>query len=213
VNLHSIVSGHVAAVNPFLTLGLQVSVGSVLDSGYVPRPGFATPGRFSASLANGVLTVEDVPAAGVVQVGQTLADDTGVLEPGTVIIEQGTGRGGAGTYYVTGAQTVPTESMSTFVKIKGQVQPVSNALRRDQSLNLEGVTKSVYTNGLMSGVVRAALKGGDQLTLPDGSVWLVTAVPEEWNLTAGWTLAVITLQTDAIVGPGSQSDAQPAGVP
>ena len=112
-------------------------MGSVLDSGYVPRPGFATPGRFSASLANGVLTVEDVPAAGVVQVGQTLADDTGVLEPGTVIIEQGTGRGGAGTYYVNPTQTsgsgtinatgnIETKWIAMSSGLPGEVVKISN---------------------------------------------------------------------------------------
>ena len=42
--------------------------------------------------------------------------------------------------------------------------------------------------------LRVLLKGGDLVTLSDGSVWLVTLVPEPWNLTAGWTRALITLQ-------------------
>jgi hypothetical protein len=39
--------------------------------------------------------------------------------------------------------------------------------------------------------VRTDQKGGDLLTMPDGSVWLVAMVLEHW---ADWTSVAITLQ-------------------
>lgn len=93
------------------------------------------------------------------------------------------------------ADFVPVPSYAAPITVLAQVQPLSTRdLQQLEGINLGGEMRSVYLNGIVNGVVRVLLKGGDLITLPDGTIWLVTMVPEAWNLTAGWTKAVITLQ-------------------
>lgn len=85
------------------------------------------------------------------------------------------------------------------VTVLVQVQALSGRdLRQVEGLNLQGTLRSIYINGEIDGVVRVALKGGDLITLPDCSVWLVTLVPEPWTTTAGWTKAIMTLQVQPV---------------
>lgn len=91
----------------------------------------------------------------------------------------------------------PTPQYAAPVTILAQIQALSGRdLRQLDGLNLNGTLKTIYVNGTLDGTERTSLKGGDLVTLPDSTVWLVTVVPEPWNLTAGWTKAVITEQND-----------------
>jgi hypothetical protein len=65
---------------------------------------------FTGSITGSTLTVTGV-SYGSLAVGQLL-QDAGLLLTGTTITAFGTGTGGAGTYTVSRAQTVPSESMS-----------------------------------------------------------------------------------------------------
>jgi len=38
------------------------------------------------------------------------------------------------------------------------------------------------------------VKGGDLITEPDGTVWLVTTELEAWSASAGWTKVAVTQQ-------------------
>lgn len=79
--------------------------------------------------------------------------------------------------------------------IQAQVQALTSAeLSQVDGLNLQGEKLSIYANGLLEGVSRPDNTGGDLVTLPDGSVWLVILVPENWQRTAGWTKAAICRQ-------------------
>ncbi len=81
------------------------------------------------------------------------------------------------------------------VSVLAQVQALSGRdLRQIEGLNLQGTLRAIYVDDGIDGVERVTLKGGDLITLPDCSVWLVTLVPEPWKTTAGWTKAIITLQ-------------------
>jgi hypothetical protein len=124
MNLHSIVSGAVGAVNPQITISLQSSTGSTTNADGSRTPAYAEP-----------------------------------------------------------------------VSLTAQVQPLTNRdLRQIEGLNLQGTLMAIYINGNLDGVVRVLMKGGDLITLPDGSVWLISQVLEGFALTAGWTKAVMTLQ-------------------
>lgn len=143
-------------------------------------------------------TVLNVSAAssGRLQPGQTLADGGSVLLPGTLITGQLTGSsGGVGLYTISQPQTVASEAMTTSLSLFAQVQPVATGdVRHLDALNIQGKLKTVYYNGDLNGGVRVSLKGGDLVTLADGSIWLVTDVPESFYMTAGWSKVVITLQ-------------------
>lgn len=86
----------------------------------------------------------------------------------------------------------PTYSTTTML---GQVQALTSAeLAQVDGLNIQGEKLAIYVNGNLEGVSRPDNAGGDLVTLPDGSVWLVTLVDENWARTSGWTRAVIVRQ-------------------
>lgn len=131
---------------------------------------------------------------GVLLPGQTLADTSGLLTDGTIITGAGPG-GGLGLYPLSDQQTVPSETMTTSMSIIAQLQPLSaSELRHMDMLNLQGTHKAFYFSVWIRGIVRVTLKGGDLLTLIDGSVYLVNQPLEDWVLTSGWTHVVGTLQ-------------------
>lgn len=101
----------------------------------------------------------------------------------------------ASTGFAQDASYKQVPSYAAPVSVTAQVQPLSGKdLRQIEGLNLQGTLKAIYINGAIDGIVRVAAKGGDLVTLPDSSVWLVSQILEDFNLTAGWTKAVITLQ-------------------
>lgn len=89
-----------------------------------------------------------------------------------------------------------------FQKVEGvslQVQALSGGeLRHADSLNIQGVKRSVYLDGTVNGVRRALGKGGDILAF-GGSFWLVVDVTEPWD-TSGWCKVIVTEQTNAPEG-------------
>lgn len=67
------------------------------------------------------------------------------------------------------------------VTYSGQVQPLSTGdLRHLDALNIQGVERVIYISGAYKAVVRSDAVGGDLVTLPDGTNWLVTVVFEQW---------------------------------
>lgn len=144
--------------------------------------------------ASTVLAVSSI-TQGVPQVGQTVAGSG--VSAGTLITGQISGNtGGTGLYSLSQQQTVsPAVTMGTSVSIVAQVQPQSGAsLRHTDALNLQGSFRELYANLPITAGVRMSLKGGDLVTLPNGSVWLVQQVPEPFFSTAGWQRVTIVLQ-------------------
>lgn len=79
-----------------------------------------------------------------------------------------------------------------------QVQPMSyRDLQQVQGLNLNGQKRAIYVNGNWRGVSRASQQGGDLITMPDGTVWMVVQELEDWFATAGWSKVAVTLQNNA----------------
>jgi len=65
-----------------------------------------------------------------------------------------------------------------------------------EGLNLAGVRQALYVDGNIEGVNRPDARGGDMFKLPDGTVWLVVHVLENWSRTAGWTKVAVSQQND-----------------
>lgn len=129
MNLHALVSGSVAAVNPHVTVSVQVSTGSTVQADGTRVPTYAA--------------AVDVPA---------------------------------------------------------QVQPLSfRDLQQMDSLNISGTRKAFYLYGRVDGLVRDERKGGDLITMADGTVWLVALISEQWyeGATAAWCKALATLQNES----------------
>jgi len=124
VNLHSIVSGAIAAINPMVIATLRASAGSTT----------APDGRRVAAYADPV-------------------------------------------------------------NVRCQVQSLQyNDILQLDALGIQGSKSKIYVNGQWQGIVRSDRRGGDLITMPDGKVYLVTLVLEDW---ADWCCVAVTLQTDA----------------
>ena len=85
-----------------------------------------------------------------------------------------------------------------------QVQELTTRdLRQLEALNVQGSMRTLYISGELDAIIRVSQKGGDLITLGDGSVWLTTSVLEQFyeGTTPNWVKVAITLQTDAVPVP------------
>ncbi len=96
------------------------------------------------------------------------------------------------TGYTTAPDGVRTPTYATPVVAPVQVQALTfEEMKKLDGLNIQGVRRKIYLNGNWESLVRVNQQGGDLITLPDGSVWLIALVFETWP---DWTSAAITLQ-------------------
>lgn len=92
------------------------------------------------------------------------------------------------------ANGVRTPIYAPAVERLAQLQPMTfRDIQQIEGLNLQGTRMSLYLYGLSDGLVRPTRKGGDLVTLPDRSVWLVALVFEQWP---DWAKCAITLQNE-----------------
>lgn len=99
------------------------------------------------------------------------------------------------TGYATAPSGKRTPNYSDPVPIGVQVQALSyKDLVQIDGLNLNGEKRAIYVDSDWKGVARPQAQGGDLITLPDGRVWLVVQVLENWHDTDGWTKVAVTLQ-------------------
>ena len=81
------------------------------------------------------------------------------------------------------------------VTLTAQVQALTTTdLRKLDGLNIQGSMRKIYFPGTISAVSRFSQKGGDLVTLPDGTVYLTTAVLEQWP---DWVAVAVTMQNGA----------------
>lgn len=91
------------------------------------------------------------------------------------------------TGYTTAADGTQVPAYAPAIAVTVQRQALQyNDLVQIQGLNIQGEKAAFYVSGNWQGVVRPDRKGGDILTLADGTVWLVVQVLENWSSTDGW---------------------------
>lgn len=82
------------------------------------------------------------------------------------------------------------------VSARAQMQPLQfTDLQQVAGINITGERQIFIVDGVLSAVSRVDGGGGDLISCPDGSVWLVVMLSEGWSRTAGWTRAIATRQT------------------
>lgn len=200
MNLNALSNAFTVAVTPNFIGTLMSSIGY----------GYPGDGSFTASIAGPTMTVTAV-ATGSIIVGSVVSG--GDVIQSTTVTAMGSGTGGAGTYTVTPRQTVASGPMTstgtgtrsrlytTVTGLQMQVQAVSSDdLEHVDGLNISKVLRTVYINGLIQGVDRPGVAGGDLLLIPTGltpgqanDTWLVTGIPEPWD-SPGWTKCIVVLQ-------------------
>lgn len=93
---------------------------------------------------------------------------------------------------MTGPDGKSTPKYITTTGVSGNVQSLQyKDLELISGLNIEGVRRKIYLQGEVDGIVRFQMKGGDLITTPDGVVWLVALVSEQWG---PWCSVIVTLQ-------------------
>lgn len=93
--------------------------------------------------------------------------------------------------------TVTPTYLPAISGVSGQVQNLTyKDLQQLEGLNLQGLRRAIYINGLTQANVRVTQQGGDLVTTPDGNVWLVAQVLELWP---DWCKVAVTLQNDPAV--------------
>lgn len=102
-----------------------------------------------------------------------------------VTIQQSTG------YTNTLGKRTPTYAAPVTVRAQVQEQLSRSDLMQLEALNIQGTKISIYLEGSYDSLVRDEKKGGDLITLGDGSIWLVVLVPEKWP---NWCRVLATLQ-------------------
>ncbi|MEK7888228.1 hypothetical protein AAB992_14005 [Burkholderia contaminans] len=101
----------------------------------------------------------------------------------------------ASSGYSTAPDGTRTPAYANPVAMAAQLQSLtSKDLVQLEGLNVQGEQRALYLYGNWQGVLRPEVKGGDLVTLPDGSPWLVTHVLENWSLTCNWCKVCVTRQ-------------------
>ena len=91
------------------------------------------------------------------------------------------------TGYTTNADGSRTPSYASPIPVNVQKQPLTYTdLVQTEGINIQGEKCALYISGNYDGVVREDGTGGDLITLPSGSVWLVVQVLENWAEENGW---------------------------
>jgi hypothetical protein len=95
-----------------------------------------------------------------------------------------------------------TPAYSAAVPVRVQVQPLSKQeLRHIETLNIQGVFRSIFMFGNPQSVVRPNQQGGDLLTFPQfqdqsTSTWLTIAADGPWDVeNGGWSKILVVLQS------------------
>jgi len=97
--------------------------------------------------------------------------------------------------YTTAGDGTRTPSYATAVPVQVQKQPMQyRDLVQLDGLNLNGEKAAFYVNGNWQGVARPTNQGGDLITLPNGSKWLVVMLLENWSEMDGWSKVACVLQ-------------------
>lgn len=89
----------------------------------------------------------------------------------------------------------------------------SSQIEHMDALNIQGVLRVAYFNGIIEGLSRPAGKGGDTLTFTSGSqngtTWLCVQDAEPWD-TPGWVRVIIQLQGGSTPTMGAAAGAATA---
>lgn len=81
------------------------------------------------------------------------------------------------------------------IQMQAQKQPVTwQDTQQIDGLNINGEKAVFYVSGDWQAISRSTSRGGDLITLPDGTIWLVVMPLENWFGTSGWAKVACVLQ-------------------
>jgi hypothetical protein len=89
---------------------------------------------------------------------------------------------------------VPKFTDPVIVQVQMQALTYKDLIQLD-GINLNGEKHAMYISGKWEGVSRPESKGGDIITLEDGTVLMVVQILENWFTSDGWVKVAVTQQT------------------
>ncbi len=102
------------------------------------------------------------------------------------------------TGFTTDENFIRVPSYAAPVTAQVQMQSLTyQDLQQIDGLNIQGERRAMYLNGAWNGLVREDQKGGDLITLPNGTVWLVAMVLEDWSDLNNWVKLCVTRQNNS----------------
>ncbi len=101
--------------------------------------------------------------------------------------------------FTTNADFSRTPNYITLTNVPAQIQALQYTdLRQIEGMGIVGLRRKLYLYGNFQSMVRGLQKGGDIVTFPDGSQWLIAYVFETYGQgltgTTGWCSVCCTLQ-------------------
>ena len=97
--------------------------------------------------------------------------------------------------YTKNAQHQQVPAYITHTNIPAQIQALTyKDLQQVDGINEGGVTRAIYFYGNVDAIIRNSMKGGDLITFPDGTVWLVKQSLEQWP---DWCKVAVVQQNGA----------------
>lgn len=101
--------------------------------------------------------------------------------------------------YTTNADGSRVPMYTTVTGVSAQVQPLATGeLAMIEALNIQGVSRRFYVDGAVDAIIRAYQEGGTIIIRPNGDVYKITNVPENWDdANPGWTCCIGTLQNNS----------------
>lgn len=97
--------------------------------------------------------------------------------------------------YATAADGSRSPAFAAAITVNVQRQPMTfKDLQQVSGLNLNGERAAFFVTGNLEAVSRPDQRGGDVITLADGSIWLVVQPLENWAPTSGWVKVAVVRQ-------------------
>jgi hypothetical protein len=101
--------------------------------------------------------------------------------------------------YTTADDGTRTPAYLAPVPLAVQRQALSyKDLAQLDGINLGGEACAIYIDADWRAVSRPDVRGGDLITMPDGTLWLAVHVLENWAVTDGWTKLAFVRQSVAV---------------
>lgn len=97
--------------------------------------------------------------------------------------------------YTIGPDGSRVPSYGAPYTLTGQIQSLTYTdILQIGGLNLTGHRRAIYLSGDVESISRIQQKGGDLISFPDGTIWLVAMLLEDWNMMDGWVKVAVTQQ-------------------
>lgn len=159
MNLHGIVAPYIGAVNPLLTVTVQVNIGPTIAADGSQAASYATPGAatgsvggvFTGTATGTTLTIASV-SSGSLWPGDLVGGTDGVSTLAATVLAQLTGpAGGAGTYQISQSLTLGSATITASSTVLNATAVATGALQVGQTIAGGSIAAGTLITAQLSG--------------------------------------------------------------